>query len=316
MLELFFLSLLVQLYVNYIEQKKREIWWRQVKRRSVSIVLAYIVLGSALGVGGYSYFDLDNKHTKLLMNYNSLLTKHKLLQSGYQTLNNTHGILVNDYSHLNQTHHSLLSDYSQLNRTHEILIFEYNELNASYRLVVLNYTELEQDHDELSADYIMLEQNYVDLSSEFAVLQAQYASLFNNYSALLEAFNQPLSYEAVPSTSELEQWLLFTDETDEVEYVMPHFICGDFAVMLSLHAKTKHWDMGIVGVYGYDEFFEPFSHAFNAMICDEGLVYVEPQTDEVWWYGNHEEITEGIWWEFPGFGDIYVEEYTVIVWFE
>lgn len=272
-----------------------------MNRNSISIVLAYIVLGSVLGLSGYLYFDLDNEHNILQSNYHGL-------ESDYQTLNNTHRILVNNYAQLNQTHHSLLNNYTQLNQTHQTLVSEYNELSASYRTLADNHTELKQDYDELSNNYTILAQDYTDLSNE-------YESLFTDYDALQEAFNEPLSHGETPSTHELEQWLAI-DETDELRYIIPDFVCGDFAVMLSLHAKMKHWDMGVVGVLGYTKSSEPFAHAFNAIICDEGLVYVEPQTDEVWWNDYHEEITEENWWEFPDFGDIYVEEYVVLVWYD
>ncbi|MFQ6068790.1 MAG: hypothetical protein ACE5KD_04515 [Candidatus Bathyarchaeia archaeon] len=279
-----------------------------MNRRSMSVVLAYIVLSSALGLSGYLYFDLDKKHTALQLDHNSLVNKCNLLQSNYNRLEL-------DYQTLNNTNRILVNDYSRLNQTHQILIFEYNELNASYRVFMLNYTELKQDYDELSVNYTMLEQNYTDLSNEYVVLQGQYTGLFNDYNALLEAFNEPLSYEEIPSTYELEQWLAI-DETDKIQYDEPDFVCGDFSVMLSLHAKMKHWDIGVVGVFGYNETYESFAHAFNAMISTEGLVYVEPQTDEVWWYTNHEEITEGKWLEFPDSGYIYVEDYIVILWYD
>jgi hypothetical protein len=241
-----------------------------MNRKSVSIVLAYIALSSALGLSGYLYFDLNKKHAKLQSNYDSLLNKYDLLQSDYQTLNNTHRILVNDYIQLNQTHYSLLNNYTTL------------------------------------------ELNYTDLSNEYAAIQAQYEGLFNDYNALLEAFNEPLFHEQIPLTYELEEWLA-TDKTDKIQYHEANFVCGDFAVMLSLHAKLKHWDMGVVAVFGYTESYESFDHAFNVMMCDEGLVYAEPQTDEVWWYENHEEMYGGMWWEFPEYGYIYVEQYIGIL---
>ncbi len=255
-----------------------------MNRKSVSIVLAFIVLGSALGLTGYFYFDLYERHAKLQSEYNSFVNEYNLLQSNYSGLES-------DYKTLNDTYRILFNDYTQLNQTHQTFILEYNELNASYRILTYNYSELKQDYSELST---------------------QYASLFNDYTALSEAFNKPLSYEETPSTEELKQWLA-TDETDEIRYAKPNFVCGDFAVMLSLHAKLEHWDMGVVAVFGHTKSHESFAHAFNAIICGEGLVYVEPQSDEVWWYLNHKEITEGTWQELPDFGRIYVEEYNVIL---
>jgi len=266
-----------------------------LEKKLIVTVLACIVLSSALGLSSYLYFDLDEKHTRLQSDYDSLVTQYNLL-------NNTHSVLV--------------YNYTQLNETHQILILEHNELNASYRILVSNYTELKQDYSNLSGDYTTLEHNYTDLSNDYAVLQGQYASLFSDYNALSQAFNDPLPYEETPLTYELKEWLA-TDETDEIRYTIPNFVCGDFAVMLSLHAKLKHWDMGVVGVIGHTRSLESFAHAFNAIICGEGLVYVEPQTDRVWWYEeDHIEITEGNWWEFPNFGDIYVEECIIILWYD
>jgi len=286
-----------------------------MNRKSVSIILAYIVLSSALGLSGYLYFDLNERTTKLQLDHSSLVNRHNILQSnyseleyGYQTLNDTHHILINDYTQLNQTHQILIVEYNNLNTSYQVLSLNYNNVTESHQILAHNYTDLKQDHSELSSNYTTLEQDYNELST-------RYASLLSDYNALSEAFDNPLSYEEIPSTDELEQWLA-TDETDEIQYSKPNFVCGDFAVMLSLHAKTEQWDIGVVAVFGHTESDESFAHAFNAMICEEGLVYVEPQTDEVWSYENHEEITEGNWWEFPDVGHIYVEECIIILWYD
>lgn len=80
-----------------------------MNRKSISVVLAYIVLSSALGLSDYLYLDLDKKHTELQLDHNSLVNEYNLLQSNYseleldyQALDNANRILVNDYSRLNQ----------------------------------------------------------------------------------------------------------------------------------------------------------------------------------------------------------------------
>ena len=171
---------------------------------------------------------------------------------------------------------------------------DYNQLNESYHLLATDYAALKQSLTEMSVDY---------------------TPIFNNYSLLFEVFNEPLTYEAVPSVDELEAWLV-ADKTDEITYSEPNFICGDFATMLSQHAKMNNWDMGVVAVYGRTNDHEDFAHAINAIMCKEGLVYIEPQTDEVWSLRNHKEIPEGYWSYFPDFGSVYVEQYSVIVWYE
>ena len=272
-----------------------------MNRRSVSIVLAFIILGSALGLSGVAYFDLSERHRDLQSDYNFLVNGHNLLQIKFNELES-------DYHTLNDTYSILVNNYTQLNQTHQSLILEYNQLNESYQVLANNNTELIQSYTELSDNYETLEQDYREISD-------QYTGLFSEYSTLSEAFNDPLSYEEVPSIQQLEQWLS-EDKTDEIEYDMPSFICGDFSVMLAQHAKLKNWDMGVVAVHGYKVSDGTFDHAFNAIVCDEGLVYVEPQTDEVWWHENYEEIPEGAELSFPGFGSIYVERYDIIVWYD
>jgi hypothetical protein len=122
------------------------------------------------------------------------------------------------------------------------------------------------------------------------------------------------STKQVPTTDELETWLA-SDNTSAITYSVQNFVCGDFAVMLSQHAKLKHWDMGIVAINGYDSVSnEPFAHALNFIYTQEGLVYVEPQNDNVWWYGDaHQMITEGATWRID-YLLIAVASIDIVVW--
>jgi hypothetical protein len=52
--------------------------------------------------------------------------------------------------------------------------------------------------------------------------------------------------------------------------------------------------MGMVYLHGhFTDTKKEFNHAFNVIYTSEGLTYVEPQTDEIWWYANHSEIPAG-----------------------
>lgn len=255
-----------------------------MNKKLIALVLACITLSAALAATSYLYIQLQS-------NYNELKTEHELIQSSYSAL-----IAAN--RDLNDTNNRLMNNYSQLNQKYQILIIQRNELNASYRILTLNYTELEQTNQNLTNDY--------------TVLNSQYTSLFSDYNALSAAFNQPLSYETIPATSQLEQWLA-TDNTNTNQYMDPNFICGDFSAMLSLHAKLNHWDIGMIGVLGHTRTQARFDHAFNAMLTTDGLVYIEPQTDQVWWYQNHQPMTEGAWWQYPGAGNVYIESYIIIL---
>lgn len=199
----------------------------------------------------------------------------------------------------------------------------YWSLKNKYDSLQSDYAALQDFHGQLSADYQSLQQNYSnlnamynDLSESYDDLNAQYQSLFTDYNALSHALNEPLLNKNVPTIEELQQWLS-EDKTDEIQYDYPNFICGDFAVMLSQHAKLKSWDMGVVSVYGHDKNYEPYGHALNAIITTEGLRYVEPQDDYFWRFKDGLPILENRWNEIgKDRTNIYVEECKIVVRYE
>jgi hypothetical protein len=208
---------------------------------------------------------------------------------------------------LNNSHNALQNNYENLETS-------YQTLNTSYKTLNQQYTTLDDKYETLNDKYTNLNNVYTTFNASYATLISQYTSLFQNHTALSQVFNSPLTYEITPTNTQLENWLA-TDNTDSNSYTLPNFICGDFSLMLSQHAKLMNWDIGIVAVTGYTETYENFAHAFNAIITTEGLVYIEPQTDQYWWYTGHQEITSGLWWEISN-QYIYVEDYTVIVWYD
>lgn len=102
----------------------------------------------------------------------------------------------------------------------------------------------------------------------------------------------------VPSVSQLKNWLTL-DKTNEMTYHYPDFVCHDFAEMLANHSRQKNWKMAFVSIEGYDTAtLESWNHAINAINTTEGLVYIEPQTDEVWWCNNHAQMVSGNTYNF------------------
>ena len=220
-----------------------------------------------------SYMQLSQEHSALQIRYNALEGAYVQLNSSYRQLNSSYSSLLNAYSALNSTYSELLTRYSTLNATYNELLKQYSALKASY---------------------------------------SQLLSLNSSYAKLYSALYEPLTNKTVPTIEELKAWLK-EDPTNTIAYNVPNFVCGDYAVMLAFHAKLMGWDMGVVAVLGKKADGSEFNHAFNAITCREGLVYVEPQTDEVWWYSGHSEIRPGRWYEYPGFGQVYVREYVIVV---
>jgi len=175
---------------------------------------------------------------------------------------------------------------------------------------VLNFTEsaysdLLSKFNEISKKYDILLDGQDRLVKERENLTQRYNELAERYSLL----DLPLKSKMVPSTSDLERWLQI-DKTNEYEYDDQDFNCFHFCVVLMLHSRAQHYDMGVFAIYGHsNETGEPFSHSINAIITTEGLVYIEPQLDEVWWLEGHSEIKNGTTYSFPMSEDpIYVAE--------
>ncbi|MCW4021481.1 MAG: hypothetical protein NWF14_09700 [Candidatus Bathyarchaeota archaeon] len=124
--------------------------------------------------------------------------------------------------------------------------------------------------------------------------------------------DEPLKYKTVPSTDELRLWLL-NDTTDEYEYSDTDFDCFHYSATLTLHGRARHYDMGLVAIYGYNVFTgERLFHCINAIVTSEGLVYIEPQLDEVWHFEGNSELTNGTSYDLPGLDYVYVEEVKII----
>lgn len=255
---------------------------RNIKVLAVILVLSLIIACQSL----YLYLQYKD--------FRDLTEKHALLQEDFTALQKSHWMLEVEHETLQLEHKTLISEHDSLKSEHSTLQSEYNKL---------------------STDYKALESDYNSLEIKYKSLDSKYQKLFSDYQLLNEAFNKPLKYKKTPTVTELQIWLM-SDTTNSVRYSDPNFICGDFAVMLAMHAKTKNWDMTVVVVYGYDaDTDEDFAHAFNAIRTTEGLVYIEPQTDEVWYYEDYREIyaTSRIKWGFPNDQWIIIEDYIIVL---
>jgi hypothetical protein len=260
-----------------------------------------------------SHHMLEGDYQKLSNNFNLLNQSYHVLNADYAYLSQSYNMLNADYAYLNQTHELLVQNYTMLSTEYQTvltdyvnLISAYGLLNETYRSLLQNYTELEQE----ASNYVELLSEYQELTQNYQLLMQNYTQLKNEYAAVFAAFYEPLppENETVPTVAELKQWLA-EDKTDEISYTMPDFVCGDYSVMLHMHAKLKNWDMGIICILGNFSDGSEFNHAFNVIMCQEGLRYVEPQNDEVF----DAVIDDDVWYNHPGFGQVYVHESLIVV---
>ena len=177
-----------------------------------------------------------------------------------------------------------------------------NMTESAYSDLLSEFNEISKEHDILSGSYDRLVKEKDSLTKRHNELEERY-----------QWIDPPLERKRIPSTTELELWLQ-NDETDEYEYIDPDFTCYQFTVLLMLHGRAQGYDIGVVAILGYrNETRESFSHSINAIMTTEGLVYIEPQLDEVWWLEDHSEIANGTIYTFPGTEDpIYVAEISTL----
>lgn len=181
-------------------------------------------------------------------------------------------------------------------------------LGTALNIAESAYSDLLSEYDEISRKYEILSGSYDRLREERDNLTERYDEFARRYRWL----DPPLKNKSIPSTAELRIWLE-SDRTDEYEYVDPDLTCYQFSVLPMLHGRAQHYDIGVVAIHGYrNETGESFSHSINAIIAAEGLVYVEPQLDEVWWLEDHSGIERGTMHTFPGSEDlVHVEEISI-----
>lgn len=249
---------------------------------------------------------LAHENQLLRNNMSSLQESLQDLEDQYKDLSTRYEDLKTSYTILQSKHSSLVESFEKLKSDYVELMDAYVTLNETYTALLQDYTILRQQLREL----FELQSKYEGLLSEYQTLQASYAELRKAYERIRFAVYHPLwsSETVIPSISELKKWLA-EDDTDKIPYSKWDFVCGDYALMLSVKAKMNRWDMGVVVVLGRDAQGNRFSHAFNAIRCVEGLVYVEPQNDQVF----YEPISEGSWYYHPGLGRVYVELFIVVV---
>jgi len=286
-----------------------------VKAWKVCTVLLILML--ACSTVYFSSLNLQNSTalTRVEEERSVLKAENEAVRSELNSLTQNYTSLSEAYSSLNASYARLLQEHSTLESQYNALEDAYRQLNSSYSSLFDAYSALNSTYGELLARYSILNTTYSELLRQYTALNESYSqllSLNSTYAKLYSALYEPLANETIPTIDELKAWLR-EDSTDSIAYSMPNFVCGDYAVMLSFHAKLMGWDMGVVAVLGMKSDGSEFNHAFNAMICREGLVYVEPQTDDVWWYSGHSEIQPGGWYDYPSFGRVYVQEYIIVV---
>ncbi|MEM3162529.1 MAG: hypothetical protein QW056_06040 [Candidatus Bathyarchaeia archaeon] len=285
--------------------------WKRVLPWLVVVLVVSALLIALYNTSAENAF-LKRDVQECQMQLQALRSGYSALESAYAEIKLKLANLTGDYGELKSAHALLMEEYARLNISYMELMDEYESSLEAYNGLKMEHDLLMQNYSLIKSEYARLNASYIDLEAHFERLQETLENINGSYTLLRRVLYEPLTNKTVPKIEELKAWLM-EDDVDKIKYAYPDFVCGDYAVMLAYHAKLKGWDMGVVVVVGYYPDRREFNHAFNAIKCREGLVYVEPQTDSVWWNPGYSEIKSESWYVFPDFGRIYVDEVVVAV---
>jgi hypothetical protein len=190
------------------------------------------------------------------------------------------GVLINpedSRDNLQQRYDALYEYYSQIQTQNQIL----TQLNENLTIQISNIeNELTQTKEDLS-----------NLQSDWETV-----------------FSDEIQYQ-YPSTNQLKTWLAL-DETDQ-KTLNQEYTATQPAIHLSLMAKTQNWKLGAVTIYG--NFTDTAQYTYNLVELEPGImVYINPQTDRVWWTAYFEEITPNKQWVLEDYG-VFVTRVDIIL---
>jgi hypothetical protein len=249
------------------------------------------------------------------------------LQTRYVSLDQSYGELSTQFKELTGKFQNLTWEYGNLTGSYSLLLVFYSNLTENYGKLMGSYQVLTANYSALTDNYGELQDRYFALYDLHEQLEGNYTELHSTYLQLLEQFQviyEPLDYVVTPTTDEVVAWLE-VDDTDNASYVGGRFTCGDFTVNLMLHAKENHWRI-LFTVIEFDFYSENpngtlyhhglHAHAFASIFTTEGIIYVEPQTDLVfylyyeWDPETHIEFPEWIFIDTgPWLGTIFTQYY-------
>lgn len=121
---------------------------------------------------------------------------------------------------------------------------------------------------------------------------------------LLESMPQvPSPFIYTPTSTEVYEWLINVDTTNLEEY-NETFMCGDFAITLINHMRERGW-RGLFVAMEFDNYTENptgiqkcygnWGHAIVAIECIDGIWFIEPQTDGMWYWCNETHTHLDVW---------------------
>jgi len=263
-----------------------------VEKKVIALGLICVVL--SVGVFG-AVMVLNQKDIQMRIKTNQIsgLENEKLtLETQVSTLQANVSSLQSETTSLNNEKTALENQVSSLQTEATALENEKNTLETQVSTLQANVSGLQSEVVSLENLTLSLETQVSSLQSEVTSLENEVIQSFNLGYAEGESEGYQLGYDKgyVQGVEDLTEscWYIrdptydeaiaFTnsDKTDENKYT-PNYVCYDFTADFNTNAFQMGYRCGFV----YIEFFDS-AHAivyFNT--TDGGLIYIEPQSDEI-----------------------------------
>jgi predicted RNase H-like nuclease (RuvC/YqgF family) len=180
-------------------------------------------------------------------------------------------------------------------------------LQQRYDTLSNYYTQIQEQNQELLQGIEGLNLQVNDLQNEVDQTQTKVEMLQNDWETI---FSEQTNHQN-PSVNQIVEWIE-NDQTDS-QTISPEYTPLQQAIQLSLLAKTRNWRVGITTIKG--NFSEAINQqTYNIIQIDTGhIIYIEPQTDEVWLSPNFDEITPNRIWNLGEYQSVYVTEVNTII---
>jgi chaperonin cofactor prefoldin len=235
---------------------------------------------------------LENEKLTLETQVSTLQSEKLTLETQVSTLQANVSSLQSETTSLNNEKTALEKQVSSLQTEVTTLENEKTTLETQVSTLQANVSSLQSEVVSLENLTLSLETQVSNLQSEVTSLESEVIQSFNLGYAEGESEGYQLGYDegylqGVEDLTESGYYLrdptydeanAFTnsDKTDENEYI-PNYVCYDFTADFNSNAFQMGYRCGFVYI--------EFSDSAHAIVCfnttDRGLIYIEPQSDEI-----------------------------------
>ena len=210
--------------------------------------------------------SINNEKTTLENQVSGLQTEITTLENEKNTLETQVSTIQTNVSSLQTQVTSLEDDKNALEEHASVLQANVESLQSQVESLEYNKTSLE----------IQVASLYTEVANlEVEVIQSYYLGYDEGYAQGVEDGPESGWYIRDPTYDEAIAFIN-SDETDENEYT-PDYVCYDFTADFDTNAFQMGYRCGFVYI--------EFSDSAHAIACfnttDSGLIYIEPQNDEI-----------------------------------